>query len=131
VVNYYDNQTEFSETTNTSIVSDLLVSKYGVDRDRNEYQLLSDGVKIYSSETFCVDIPITYACHHFMGSWADTTHEKITWKAYITNDYYEEKYKLLLQQKDLHYQQTVLQKIPFKYLWNEILKRAKHKLKLK
>ncbi|RYD96675.1 MAG: glycosyl transferase, partial [Sphingobacteriales bacterium] len=64
----YENRS-FSEATNTSLVTDLLVQRFGADPSRDELQFLKEGIVIYPSSHFCTDLPPNYACHHFNGSW--------------------------------------------------------------
>lgn len=73
VLEYYYNQ-EFSEKTNTEIVSTLLKDHFFVDPMKDEIQHLKEGITIYPSSHFCVDIPVNYAVHHFEGSWTDNNH---------------------------------------------------------
>nr|WP_314546836.1 glycosyltransferase [uncultured Empedobacter sp.] len=71
VIDFYDEKTSFDLTTNTVFVSDLLVKEYGIDPDRDEYQEGKDGIVIYPSTYFCLDLPKNYATHHFVGTWHD------------------------------------------------------------
>lgn len=73
VLDYYNGR-KFSETTNTQIVSDLLINEYGADASRDEKQELKDGIVIYPSTHFCVEVPVNYAIHHFEGSWTRDNH---------------------------------------------------------
>ena len=75
VLSYYDNRTYSSlEPTNTASVSEILTEKFGVDPQKNIYQLVSDethSIAIYPSTTFCLDLPLNFATHHFNGSWVE------------------------------------------------------------
>jgi len=69
VLEFYNQKTNFNLTTNTVFVSDLLVNEYKVDPNRDELQILDDGIVIYPSTYFCLDLPKNYATHHFIGTW--------------------------------------------------------------
>lgn len=69
VLEFYHEKTNFDLTTNTVFVSDLLVTEYGIDPDRDELQEGNDGIIIYPSTYFCLDLPKNYASHHFVGTW--------------------------------------------------------------
>lgn len=71
ILKYYDNQTVFSDVTNTKIVSDFLIDNYKIDPLKNELQNLGDGICIYPSNYFCMNIEKNYAIHHFQGSWLE------------------------------------------------------------
>lgn len=58
-------------TTNTRAVSDLVTLEFGINRANDEFQLGSHGVAIYPSSTFCLDLPMNVATHHFGGSWLE------------------------------------------------------------
>ncbi len=73
VLEYYS-EARFSETTNTGIVSDLLIHKFGADAQRDAMQELEADIVIYPSSYFCADLPPNYACHHFNGSWLSEKH---------------------------------------------------------
>lgn len=69
VVEYYWNQKEFDDTVNTSLVSDLLENVFGADKNNDNLQHLKEGIVIYPSNYFCINLPENYATHHFNGSW--------------------------------------------------------------
>lgn len=69
VIDFYHDKTDFDLTTNTVFVSELLVNEYKVDSERDEYQELADGIAIYPSTYFCLDLPKNFASHHFIGTW--------------------------------------------------------------
>jgi mannosyltransferase OCH1-like enzyme len=71
ILKYYDSQTVFSDITNTKIVSDFLIDNYKIDPLKNELQNLGDGICIYPSNYFCMNIEKNYAVHHFQGSWLE------------------------------------------------------------
>ena len=74
VTDFYNDKKGFDLTTNTVFVSDLLVKEYGIDPTKDEYQETKDGIVIYPSTYFCLDLPKNYATHHFVGTW----HERDT-----------------------------------------------------
>lgn len=57
--------------TNTLWMSDLLVRRYGVQRDVDDFQALADGVVLLPSGVLCLESPVSIAVHHFSGSWTD------------------------------------------------------------
>jgi len=71
VLDFYHEKQNFDLTTNTVIVSDLLVKEYGIDPNKDELQFGKDGIVIYPSTYFCLDLPKNYAAHHFVGTWHD------------------------------------------------------------
>jgi mannosyltransferase OCH1-like enzyme len=68
-VDYYQRQKDFNGTVNTSIVSDLLQNEFGADKNNDAAQNLQEGIVIYPSNYFCVNLPENFATHHFNGSW--------------------------------------------------------------
>lgn len=69
VMEYYEQQKAFNNTINTSIVADLLQHKFGANKYHDATQYLKEGIVIYPSNYFCVNLPDNFACHHFNGSW--------------------------------------------------------------
>lgn len=69
VIEFYHNKPDFDLTTNTVFVSDLLISEYKVDPNKDEKQELAEGIVIYPSTHFCLDLPKNFASHHFIGTW--------------------------------------------------------------
>ena len=64
-----EKETSFEEITNTVIFSKLLVEKYGADAEKDQFQELKDGIKLYPSTHFSQDLPRNFVTHHFSGSW--------------------------------------------------------------
>lgn len=86
VLDYYDSQSKFTEITNTKIVSDLLVNEFNIDPDLDELQVGNmKEVVIFPSEFFCIDLPTSYAVHHFNGSWLSEPSE---YKQYVNDRYH-------------------------------------------
>ena len=84
IVEYYENQEHFREIPNTKIFSDLLVKKYGADAEKDEFQELKFGVKLFPSHYFSLDLPKNYVAHHFSGSWHGAwSDEENSYKNYI------------------------------------------------
>lgn len=71
VDNYRGRVWSATEQANTTFVSDIVVSRFGIDPDVDELQIGSDGVAIYPSTMFCLDLPRNVASHHFEGSWTE------------------------------------------------------------
>ncbi len=88
VLDFYHQKKDFDLTTNTVFVSDLLVAQYKIDPNKDEYQELEDGIVIYPSTYFCLELPKNYATHHFIGTW----HERDTPNPF--KDYVHAYYKL-------------------------------------
>lgn len=134
VLDFYNEKTDFDLTTNTVFVSDLLVNHYKADPTRDEYQELADGISIYPSTYFCLDLPRNYAAHHFVGTW----HERDTpnpFKDYV-HAYHHLKNVADIKdgKKDIHNAvnnlkiitaDEILNQFPLKMLFKHILKRIK------
>ncbi|GGG96891.1 glycosyltransferase family 32 protein [Pedobacter zeae] len=130
VLSYYDKQKAFTLTTNTAIVSGILEKHYKVNRNEDRLQRLEDGVCIYPSSTFCIDLPKNYACHHFNGSWEEKN--EVLYKDLMRFYYYENQY---FSDKtggtDHNFQIRIAKKLKFKYLIKEVKDRLLQKLMLK
>lgn len=87
---YADKIFDNNFSTNTEIVSDLLAQDYGINRNIDRLQFGIDGVVIYPSHTFCLDLPKNYATHHFNGSWLDHKKE-ISYKEVVHAQYFSKK----------------------------------------
>lgn len=138
---YYENQADFKEIPNTKIFSQLLVQKYGADADRDEFQELKYGIKLFPSHYFSLDLPKNYIAHHFSGSWHNKwSQEENTYKNFINT------YGILkmLQEipegkkriKDVVYNHkkinidNVLEQIPLSYIADFMKKKLRQKFKL-
>ena len=73
-------------TPNTKSVSDILSSEFGIDRSRDALQQGREGVMIYPSTTFCLDLPFNVATHHFGGSWL-TVERRGHWKYQLNRNW--------------------------------------------
>lgn len=137
VLDFYHQKNDFDLTTNTVFVSDLLVDQYRVDPQLDELQKLDDGIYIYPSTTFCLDLPKNYATHHFIGTW----HKRETPNPF--KDYVHTYYKLnevvqisegkkminnVIQNKKSIKIEEILDQIPFKLIMDYVKKKLKSKL---
>ncbi|WP_413531706.1 glycosyltransferase family 32 protein [Empedobacter brevis] len=137
IMEYYTTS-EYKEEPNTAIFSRMLVKDFGADADRDEYQELKEGIALYPSTYFSLDLPINYVTHHFSGSWHDSwTYERNTYKEMVNmygllnrlleDKYSKEKIKNVVYNHQIIGINEVLDKIPtryiFNYLVNKILKR--------
>lgn len=66
---YYENLGEYTEKTNTEIVSKIISEQFGIDEKLDRKQSGNNGLTVYPSSTFCVDLEDSVAVHHFNGSW--------------------------------------------------------------
>lgn len=91
VLDYYASR-DFShgERPNTEFVSTILVDHFGIDPNKDRLQHGRDGVTIYPSSHFCVDLPQNFAVHHFDGSWVEHPANKMSFKKKVQRDFYLE-----------------------------------------
>lgn len=90
VLEYYDSLNSFEFKTNTVIVTDLLVEEFGADPYNNSIQYLREGVVIYPSHFFCLDLELNFATHHFNGSWLEGNGN--SFKSELHEKYFRGKY---------------------------------------
>lgn len=90
ILNYYDGLESFTDRTNTRIVSDFLINFYKVDPNNDEVQNLDDGICIYPSNYFCLNIEKNYAVHHFQGSWLEVNHHN--YDSNLLKNHYKNKF---------------------------------------
>lgn len=137
VLDFYNHKTDFDLTTNTVFVSELLVKEYGIDPQKDEKQELKDGIVIYPSTYFCLDLAKNYTTHHFIGTW----HKRDTPNPF--KDYVHTYYKLrelsdipngksqvnnvLFNMKTIN-PEEVLNQIPFKIIVNYVKKNILKKI---
>lgn len=137
VLEFYHQKSDFDLTTNTVFVSDLLINQYKVNPEMDELQELEDGIVIYPSTTFCLDLPKNYASHHFIGTW----HKRDTpnpFKDYVHSYYYlNEVVKLKDGNKQAHNvfanRKTIepeefLDKIPFRIILSYVKRKLLKKI---
>lgn len=138
VMDFYHQKKDFDLTTNTVFVSELLKTEYNIDSNKDQYQELEDGIAIYPSTYFCLDLPKNFATHHFVGTW----HERDTpnpFKDFVHTFYYLEKLaKIKDGKKEIHNainnmkmitSDKVLDQFPLKMLFKHVIKRIIKKYK--
>ena len=69
MVDFYDKLSHFQEITNISIFSKMMIDDFGADPTKDEFQELKEGIKLFPSSHFSLDLPKNYIAHHFSGSW--------------------------------------------------------------
>lgn len=89
VTRYYD-EASFDTVTNTELVSRIIETKFAIDPWRNEFQMGRDGLAVYPSSTFCVDVPHNVAVHHFDGSWLGQDVRRVPYQAVVSASYHAE-----------------------------------------
>ena len=134
---YYLSQKEFKIKSNTDIFSELLKKKYNASHE-DIYQELENGVTLFPSHYFSLDVPKNFVIHHFEGSWLDQK-QKTTYKDMV-NMYGSLKYLVEKQNgkavvKDLVYNRKVytidqiLDQIPLSYIIQYLKDKVLKKLK--
>lgn len=89
ILDYYErcpNEDKFS-TPNTIFITKIMSDEFGVDTERDELQCCNDGLVVYPSNFFCVNLPEHYATHHFAGSWLAQNDPK-NWSHVVLADFY-------------------------------------------
>ncbi|MGS0748160.1 glycosyltransferase family 32 protein [Halpernia sp. GG3] len=136
VLDFYNQKSDFDLTTNTIFVSELLEREYKINPDKDEYQELADGIAIYPSSYFCLDLPKNYTAHHFIGTW----HQRDTpnpFKDFVHTHFYlkslrdlpngvQEIHNVINNQKMMS-ADDILSQFPLKMLVKHITKRLKIK----
>src|SRR5690606_24213864 len=141
IMNYYEGN-EFAEVTNTSIFSKLLVEEFGAKADKDEYQELKEGIVLYPSHYFSLDIPKNFVVHHFSGSWhGNWTEERNTYKemvnmygilnALLQEKRAKEKINNVVRNHKVLSVNRVLDQIPTRYILSYILHNIIGKFSLK
>ncbi len=136
---YYLEQKEMKIMANTTIFSKLLIEKYGASSG-DQYQELANGVTLFPSHYFSLDVPKNYVIHHFEGSWLDAAHQS-TYKEMVNlyghlKPIVEMKNGKIVM-KDLIYNRKVynidqiLEQIPLSYIIQFVKNKFLEKLKLK
>jgi len=85
VLDYYDSLPELITDPNTFYISKLLESDFGLKVNQDITQQIKEGICIYPSSYFCMDLEPNYATHHFDGSWLTS---KQTYKSLVNKDYH-------------------------------------------
>lgn len=129
VLKYYLDKNEWRNTTNTIIVSQLLVDKFNVDANDDSKQHLDYNIVIYPSTHFCLDLNINYATHHFNGSWLS---EPNPHKNDIHKMYFFEKFKNHIVDKtlleDLYYENKFTTKDLLNFTQKVLIQRIKKRI---
>jgi len=137
VLDFYYRKTGFDLTTNTVFVSELLIKEYGVNPEKDEYQELPDGIVIYPSTHFCLDLPKNYAAHHFIGTW-HTRETPNPFKDYAHAHYYlneitklkggNEQIHNVVNNKKSVAADDILDKFPLRMIVNYLFRKLRKKL---
>lgn len=125
---------EYKEEPNTAIFSRMLVTDFGADADKDEYQELKEGIALYPSTFFSLDLPINYVTHHFSGSWHDSwTEERNTYKEMVNmygvlnqlleENYSKEKIKNVVYNHKIIEIDKVLDAFPTRYIFNYLVRK--------
>ncbi len=77
------------ELINTKLVSNLIVKEFFIDPNLDEIQVGKDGLVIYPSTTFSLNLPRNTATHHFYGSW-NLSHN--SYAPYIMNLWHQDQF---------------------------------------
>ena len=131
VLEFYNNKIDFDLTTNTVFVSDLLVNEYNINPNKDELQIGKEGIVIYPSTYFCLDLPKNYATHHFVGTWHDRDYPN-PFKDYVHAYYKAREFSDIKNgKKEIHnviYNHKImgvddiLNQIPFRMIFNYVIK---------
>ncbi len=97
VLNHYDRPVADDEPTNTEITTDILRVQFGIDPNRDELQEGADGVVIYPSSYFTLDLSPNFATHHFSGLWLPNRPDR-SYKSHVHINYFQSQ----LERKELH-----------------------------
>lgn len=139
---YYENQDAFQAIPNTKIFSRLLVEKYGAEDEEDRFQELKEGIMLYPSNYFSLNLPKNYVVHHFSGSWHGAwTEDENSFKR-LVNTYGivkmfseipngKKELKNLIFNHHLFTPDEILDQIPFSYIVSYVKKRIFNKFKLK
>jgi hypothetical protein len=130
VLSYYEGRAySSSENTNVHLISSILYNDFKIVKFCDENQLGYDGenrINIFSSNYFCLDIPVNYATHHFYGSWLDENNKK-SYKNYVNNRSHINKIKKMEYDRELTV--YIAKKISFKELARLFFLFAKNRIK--
>lgn len=112
---YLLNDYSENEQPNTITISNILIKDFGINPLIDINQVGSDGdntINIFASPYFCLDLPVSFATHHFEDSWSDKE-KKHSYKSKIHEDY--------------HLNSLAEEKIKSKYLLKKIAKKMNFK----
>ena len=130
---YYLSQKEFKIKSNTDIFSELLKTKYHASIE-DKYQELENGISLFPSHFFSLDVPKNFVIHHFEGSWHGAwSEEKNTFKNLVNTDgmmkLFSEIPDAKANIKNLVYNhkkmeiEEILNQIPFSYIVDYVKKK--------
>ncbi|UOA10208.1 glycosyltransferase family 32 protein [Methylobacter sp. S3L5C] len=97
VLNRYESRPfgGINEPPNTDWVSELIIEKYGIDKNLDSMQIGIDDqgyeLAVFPSTCFCLDLPKNYTSHHFAGSWLQD--ENRPYKKSIHASYYRSEFQ--------------------------------------
>lgn len=142
ILEYYLDKNSFEEIPNTKIFSQLLVEKYGANANKDEFQELKYGVKLFPSTAFSLDLPRNYIAHHFSGSWHGNWNEEQNIFKSLVNTYgimklFTDIPDAKPKVKDVIYNHQkidideFLKQIPFSYILDFVKKEFAKKMKIK
>lgn len=138
IMEHYENSV-YKEEPNTAIFSRLLVEEFGADAEKDEFQELKEGIVLYPSHYFSLDIPKNFVVHHFSGSWHDSwTEERNTYKEMVNmygllNQFLKIKHsKESIKNTVYNHQKIdldkVLDQIPTRYIFDYLKKKVLSKI---
>lgn len=137
---YYEKQTSFKEIPNTEIFSKLLTEKYGAVPESDHFQELKEGIVLYPSHYFSLDLPKNFVVHHFSGSWHGAWSEEENAYKNFVNTYGiikmfseipngKREIKNLILNKKVFSKEEILDQIPLEYLVSYVKGKVLKKLK--
>lgn len=85
VLDYYEKIGIFEDKTINSIVTNILVENFKIDKDNHQLQQGSNGVVIFPSNYFTNEVPTNFTTHKFHGSWLS---ENIDYYTYCNSVFY-------------------------------------------
>jgi hypothetical protein len=90
VLNYYADKppSDIIGVPNVHFVTDILQSHFGVDRSKDELQNCAEGLVVYPSNFFCVNLPENYATHHFASTWGNIQDDPAHWSYVVLATFY-------------------------------------------
>lgn len=135
MVDYYVNLQKINLTPNTVIFSQLLIEKYNVNPNRDEFQILENNFAIFPSTAFSLDIPENYVIHHFDGSWLEGSNTFFKQyvnmygilNAFIKSDNSKESIHHLINHNKIFKIEEILDQIPFQLIFKYVINKIKNR----
>ncbi|WP_417427771.1 glycosyltransferase family 32 protein [Halpernia sp.] len=132
IIEHYE-ENKYAEEPNTAIFSRLLINVFGADAQNDSYQELKEGICLYPSSYFSLDLPKNYVTHHFSGSWHDSwSEERNTYKEMVNmygilhqleqEKFAKQKIKTLTYDHNFIDINKILDQIPTRYIFNYLRK---------